>query len=126
MLKAATPESKNVIINELLNHISLGYDYNDNKAGHILEMLCDSSSVITKKDISVEYIKHNLNLIMYNNEKYNIKNICIIDVDNIDCVAKVGYEYLEKINEDRDDVSYCNGQTSISFIDNPDVLIKQC
>lgn len=126
LLKAATAESKNVIINELLNHISLGYDYNDNKAGHILEMLCDSSSVITKKDISIEYIKNNLNLIIYNNEKYNIKNICIIDVDNIDCVVKVGYEYLEKINEDRGDVSYCNGQTNISFIDNPDMLIKQC
>lgn len=124
LLKAATPESKNVIINELLNHIALGYDYNDNKAGHILEMLCDSSAAITKKDINLDYINKNLNLVMYDNEKFNIKNICIIDVDNIDCVVKIGYEYLEKINEDRDDVGYASSYSNINFIDNPNILNK--
>jgi len=124
LLKAATTESKNAIIKELLNHISLGYDYNDIKAGHILEMLCDSDTVISVKDINVNYINNNLNLVMYNHEKYNIKNICVMDVDNIDCIVKIRFDYLEKINEDRDDISYSNGQTNISFIDNPDILKK--
>lgn len=125
LLKAATTESKNAIIKELLNHISLGYDYNDTKAGHILEMLCDSDTVISVKDINVDYINKNLNLVMYNYEKYNIKNICVIDVDNIDCVVKISFDYLKKINEDRDDISYCNGQTNISFIDCPCILLKK-
>lgn len=126
LLKAATVESKNAVINELLNHVSLGYDYNDNKAGHILEMLCDCNAVVSVKDININYVNNNINLLMYNYEKYNIKNIHIIDVDNIDCVVKIGFEYLEKINEDRDDVSYFNGNANISFIDNPDILKKQC
>jgi len=125
LLKAATTESKNAIIKELLNHISLGYDYNDIKAGHILEMLCDCDTVISVKDINVDYINKNLNLIMYNHEKYNIKNICVMDVDNIDCIVKIRFDYLEKINEDRDDVSYSNGQTNISFIDCPGILLKK-
>lgn len=126
LLKAATTESKNAIIKELLNHISLGYDYNDTKAGHILEMLCDSDTVISVKDINIEYVNNNLNLVMYDHEKYNIKNVCVMNIDNIDCVVKISFDYLEKINEDRGDISYSNSQTNISFIDCPGILKKQC
>ena len=88
VLSAANKESKDLIINELLNHISLSYDYNDNKAGHILEMLVDPKAVISAKDINLDYINEHLNLIMYNHDKYNIKNIKVEGVDNIDGTVK--------------------------------------
>ena len=124
VLGAASKESKDLIINELLNHISLSYDYNDKKAGHILEMLVDPKTIISTKDINLDYINENLNLVMYNHDKYNIKNIKVADVDNIDGTVNFEYEYLEKINEDRGDVSYTNGHVYISFIDIPDILKK--
>ena len=126
VLSAASKESKDLIINELLDHISLNYDYNDNKAGHILEMLVDPKAVISPKDINVDYINENLNLIKYNHDNYNIKNIKVTGIDNIDCVVKIEYEYLEKINEDRNDVSYSASYTNINFIDNPGILKKEC
>lgn len=124
VLNSSTKESKDKVLNELLNHISLSYDYNDNKAGHILEMLVDPKAVISFKDINLDYINKNLNLVMYNHDKYNIKNIKVAGIDNIDCTAKIEYEYLEKVNEDRGDVSYTNSYVNISFIDNPDILKK--
>ena len=124
VLKSATTESKNLVIDELLNHISLTYDYNDNKAGHILEMLCDSNNIITRNNVNLDYINKHLNLVMYNHEKYNIRNIKVDNIDNIDCVVKVSYEYIEKINEDRDDITYTSSYTNIDFIDNPDILRK--
>lgn len=124
VVNSATKESKDKILNELLNHISMSYDYNDLKAGHILEMLVDSNSIITCEDVNIDYINKNLNLLMYNYEKYNIRNIKVDSVDNIDCNIKITYEYLEKINEDRDDVSYVSSYSNINFIDNPDILKK--
>ena len=32
------------------------------------------------------------------------------------------YEYIEKINENRDDVSYINAYSNISFADYPEIL----
>ena len=124
VVSSATKESKDKVLNELLNHISLSYDYNDNKASHILEMLVDSNSIISCKDVNIDYVNNNLNLLMYNHEKYNIKNIKVASVDNIDCNVRITYEYLEKINEDRDDVSYTSSYSNINFIDNPDILKK--
>ena len=124
VLNSATKESKDKVLNELLNHISLSYDYNDNKAGHILEMLCDSNAITKVTDVNVDYINNNLGLLMYNHEKYNIKDIKVTDVDNIDCVVKVNFNYMENINEDRCDVSYQSSYTTINFIDNPDILKK--
>lgn len=124
VLNSATKENKDKVLNELLNHISLSYDYNDNKAGHILEMLVDNNSIISTEDVNIDYINRNLNLLIYTHEEYNIKNIKVAGVDNIDATVKVEYEYLEKINEDRCDVSYTSSYTNISFIDNPDILKK--
>ena len=124
ILGASTKESKDIVINELLNHISLSYDYKDNKAGHILEMLVDPNAVVTIKDMNLDCINRNLGLLMYKHEKYNIRNIKVDSVDNIDCNIKITYEYLEKINEDRDDVSYTSSYSNINFIDNPDILKK--
>ena len=124
VLNSATKESKDKVLNELLNHISMSYDYKDNRAGHILEMLVDSNSIISTEDVNIDYINKNLNLLMYDHEKYNIKNVKVDSVDNIECVVKITYEYLEKINEDRGDVGYASSYSSINFIDNPDILKK--
>lgn len=122
VLNSATKESKDRVLNELLNHISLSYDCNDNKAGHILEMLVDPKAVVSTKDVNIDFINKNLNLLIYNNENYNIRNIKVDSVDNIDCNIKITYEYLEKINEDRDDVGYTSSYSNINFIDYPDIL----
>ena len=124
VLGAASKESKDIIILELLNHISMNYDYNDNKASHVLEMLVDSKAVVTTKDINLDYINKNLNILRYNHNDYNIRNIKVTSIDNIDATAKIEYEYLEKINEDRDDISYTSSYSNVSFIDNPDILKK--
>ena len=124
VLAAASKESKDLIINELLNHISLSYDYNDNKAGHILEMLVDPKAVVSTKDINLDYINKNLDLLMYNHDKYNIRNIKIVSIDNINATAKIEYEYLEKVNEDRGDVSYTSNYNNISFLENPYIIKK--
>ena len=124
VLNSATKESKDKVLNELLNHISSNYDYNENKASHILEMLVDNNSIITCEDVNIDYINNSLELLMYNHDKYNIKNIKVVSVDNIDCNIKVTYEYLEKINEDRDDVSYVSSCSNINFIDNHNKLNK--
>lgn len=126
VLKAAGEISKADVIKEVLNHISLNYDYNDNKANHILEMLVDASAIVKIEDINLDYINEHLNLLMYKHDEYNIRNIKVNSIDNIDCTVKVTYEYLEKINEDRDDVSYTSSYSNISFIDNPDILKKEC
>ena len=122
LLKSATQESKTVIIEELLNHISMNYDYNDQKAGHILEMLVDNSSVVCSSDVNLDYIRANPKLLMYKHEDYNINDIKVSDIDNIDCYVKISFKYLEKINEDRDDVTYTETATNINYLDNPDIL----
>ena len=122
IINVANTQSKDIIINELLNHISLNYDYDDSKAGHILEMLVDAKTVISNENINLDYINKNPDLLMYNHEKYNIRNVKIDSVDNIDCNVKITYEYIEKINEDRDDIGYTSSYVNINFIDNPKVL----
>lgn len=124
IINVANVQSKDIIINELLNHISLNYDYNDGKAGHILEMLVDAKTVISNENINLDYINKNPDLLIYNHEKYNIRNVKIDSVDNIDCNVKITYEYIEKINEDRDDIGYTSSYVNINFIDNPKILYQ--
>lgn len=126
VLNSATKETKDKVLNELLKHISMNYDYNDSKAGHVLEMLVDCNSIITCEDVNMDYINRNLKILMYTYKEYNIKNIKIDSVDNIDCTIKITFEYLEKVNEDRDDVSYQSSYSNVSFIDNPGILKKEC
>lgn len=124
VLMTANQEAKDAVISELLTHIGMNYDYNDEKAGHIIEMLMDPATIITPDKVNLKWLneKDNIKYLMYNNEKYNIRNIAIDSVDNIDCSVKITFEYLEKINEDRIDVSYTNSYCFISFIDHPQIL----
>ena len=80
LLNNATQDRKNIIIEELLNHISMNYDYNDQKAGHVFEMLVDDSSVVYIDDVNLDYIKANPQLLMYKHEEYNITDKSKINV----------------------------------------------
>ena len=122
VLMAATKETKDAVLQALVEHIGRNYDYNDQKVGHIVDMLVDKNAVITPDKVNLKWIEAHPERLMYQIDKYNIKNISVESVDNIDCTVRVKYEYLEKINEDRADVSYTNSSTDINFNDYPEIL----
>lgn len=122
VLIAATKETKDAVIVELLNHVSANYDYNNKKAGHIVGMLMDKSEIVTIDKVNVRWLQNNLDKLLYQSHKYNIKDIRPVVVDNIDCAVKVEFKFIETINEDRDDVSYTDSYTWINFADNPEIL----
>lgn len=124
VLKGANTSNKDNVIKEFIRYIDYGYDYNNQKQNRILEMLVDESSVIQPEDININYIKDNISKFVYKSEEYIIKNITIKDIDNISCNVIVKYDYIEKINEDRDDISYSTTNIQINYIDNPEVLKK--
>lgn len=122
-MAAGKTENKEAIICELINHIALSCrDYNDQKASHILEMLVDKNAFVTLNKVNPKWIESNSGQLMYGSDKYNIRNIVIDSIDNIECTVRVKFEYLEKINEDRDDINYTSSYTDIDFINNPEIL----
>ena len=122
VLMAATKETKDAVLQALVEHIGRNYDYNDQKVGHIVDMLVDKNAVITPDKINLKWIEAHTELLIYKHEKYNIRNISVDSVDNIDCTVRIKFEYLEKINEDRDDVSYTSSYSDISFNNYPKIL----
>ena len=122
VLMAATKETKDLVLKALVEHIGNNYDYNDSKAGHIVDMLVDKNAIITPEKVNLKWVENHLDRLMYNNEKYNIKNISIDYVDNIDCTVYITFLYLEKDNEDKGDVSYTSSYSTISFTDYPEIL----
>ena len=122
VLMAATKETKDLVLEALVYHIGNNYDYNDNKVGHIVDMLVDKNAFVTPEKVNLKWIETHPERLMYQIDKYNIKNISVDSVDNIDCTVRVKFEYLEKINEDRDDVSYTSSSSNISFNDYPEIL----
>ena len=122
VLMAATKETKDSVLQALVEHIGRNYDYNDQKVGHIVDMLVDKNATITPEKVNLKWVETHPERLMYQIDKYNIKSISVDSIDNIDCTVRVKYEYLEKINEDRDDVSYTNSYSDISFNDYPEIL----
>ena len=124
ILKCATPTAKDLVINTILVHLDKNYDYQDRKASHILEMLVDDKAFKKPEHINMDYVNNNLNKFIYGYEQYNIKDVILEDVDNINCVAIINYKYIEKFNEDRDDIEWGSNRICINFIDTPDILKK--
>jgi len=122
VLKTATVENKDLVLKELISHIGNNYDYNNKRAEHIIEMLIDEEVVVTKDKINLEWIEQHPESLRYSHDKYNFRNFKVDSVDNIDCVVRVKYEYIEKINEDRDAVSYTDTYSNVSFLDYPEIL----
>jgi hypothetical protein len=122
VLMAATKETKDAVLQALVEHIGRNYDYNDQKVGHIVDMLVDKNSTITPDKVNLKWVESHTDRLMCQIEKYNIRNIAVDSVDNIDCTVRIKFEYLEKVNEDRGDVSYISSYSDISFNDYPEIL----
>lgn len=122
VLMAATKETKDAVLQALVEHIGRNYDYNDQKVGHIVDMLVDKNAVITPDKVNLKWVENHQDRLMYQIDKYNIRNIAVDSVDNIDCTVRLKFEYLEKVNEDRGDVSYTHSQSDVSFNDYPEIL----
>lgn len=124
ILKNANPVNKDNVIKELIRHLDYGYDYDNQKQNHILEMLVDDSAVVQLEDVDTTYIKNDFAKFVYKSEEYIIKNITFKEVDNISCNIIITYDYIEKINEDREDINYSTNTLNINYLDNPKVLKK--
>lgn len=122
VLMAATKETKDLVLKELLKHVDNNYDYNNNKAGHIIDMLIDKNTVITTEKVNLKWVENHQDMLIYQIDKYNIRNISVDSVDNIDCTVRINFEYIEKVNEDREDVSYTSSYSKINFNDYPEIL----
>ena len=122
VLMASTKETKDNVLKALVEHIGRNYDYNDQKVGHIVDMLVDKNATVTPDKVNLEWVENHLDRLMYQHEKYNIKNISVDSVDNIDCTVRINFQYLEKVNEDREDVSYTTSHSDVSFNDYPEIL----
>lgn len=122
VLMTATKETKDLVLKALLEHVGNNYDYNDNKAGHIIDMLIDKNAVITPDKINLKWVENHQDMLMYQIDKYNIRNISVDSVDNIDCIVRIKFEYIEKVNEDKEDISYTSYRSDISFNDYPEIL----
>lgn len=122
VLMAATKETKDLVLKALVEHISKNYDYHDEKAAHVVDILLDKNAFVTPEKVNLKWIEAHPEYLIYQSDKYNIRNIAIDSIDNIDCIACIKFEYLEKINEDRDDVSYNSSNSDISFVDCPQLL----
>ena len=122
VLMAATKETKDLVLKELLKHVDNDYDYNHNKAGHIIDMLIDKNAVITTEKVNLKWVENHQDMLMYQTDKYNIRNISVDSVDNIDCIVRINFEYIEKENEDKEDVSYISSKSDINFNYYPEIL----
>lgn len=122
VLMAATKETKDLVLKEVFKHVDNSYDYNNNKAGHIIDMLLDKNAIITTEKVNLKWVENHQDMLIYQIDKYNIRNISVDSVDNIDCTVRINFEYIEKINEDREDVSYTSSYSKINFNDYPEIL----
>ena len=122
VLMAATKETKDLVLKALVEHIGRNYDYNDQKVGHIADMLVDKNAVITPEKVNLKWVEKHKDMLMYEPNKYNIRNISVDSVDNIDCAVRIKFEYIEKVNEDKEDVSYISSKSDINFNYYPEIL----
>ena len=122
VLMAATKETKDLVLKALVEHIGRNYDYNDQKVGHIVDMLVDKNAVITTEKVNLKWVENHQDMLIYQIDKYNIRNISVDSVDNIDCTVRINFEYLKKVKEDREDISYISSHSDISFTDYPEIL----
>ena len=122
VLMAATKETKDLVLKELLKHVNNNYDYNDSKVGHIIDMLVDKNAVVTPDKVNLEWVENHQDMLMYEIDKYNIRNISVDSVDNIDCTIRINFEFIEKVDENREDMSYTSSYSNINFNDYPEIL----
>ena len=106
VLMAATKETKDLVLKALVEHLGNNYDYNDSKVGHIIDILVDKNAVVTPDKVNLKWVEKHQDMLMYEIDKYNIRNISVDSVDNIDCNVRIKFEYIEKINKKRQNSSF--------------------
>lgn len=121
ILKSASESRKNDTILMFINNMRNRY-LSDDFISHILEILLDENKIIKTSDIDIEYVKNNLNLLMYNSEKYDIQNIEVKSIDNIECSACISFIYIEKEKLDTDLNNYISNTTNVNFVYHPELL----
>lgn len=121
IINQASKENKDKVLSMFILNVS-NNSYNDDKVNHVLEMLINNNAIIKLEQIDSDYIIKNFDSYIYNWEKYIIKDIKVIEVDNIESIVRVSYKYKEKVNEDREDIEYYTNTVNISFVDNKNIL----
>lgn len=115
VIKQAKVEDKDRVLLMFIERLSEN-DYDDSKVNNMLELMLEGVSKLKNIcDFNIDIIKENISTYIFNCENYNIKNVKIKSIDNIECNIITEYEYIDKINEERDDVSYSTGIAYISF-----------
>ena len=122
VLMTATKETKDLVLKALVYNIGKNYDYNDERVGHIIDMLVDKNAFVTSDKVNLKWIEANPERLIYMHENYNIRNISVDSVDNIDCSVRIKFEYIKKTDENRDDVSYTTSYSDIDFNNYPQIL----
>lgn len=118
ILEQAPKTNVDLIFIMMIKHISGDYSYNDDIISHILDMIIEPKSIIDITDVNIDAIKPDM--LMYKAEDYDIKNIKIASVDNIDCVVKVNYSYTPKGQND-----WIDSTSNINFLYHPEILVKR-
>ena len=122
ILRNADNENKNVVLLNLFEHLSR-YDYNNDKQGHILEMLVDTESIVNTSDIDIKYIEENFNKLFYNPDNEKVMNITIERINNIDCDIIIGFDINRHNDEDDNDIIEHRTATT-NFLSFPEMLKK--
>ena len=124
VIKNANIKDKDFLLKMFIMNLSEGYSYNDYKINHALEIMLNSDNIVKLEDIDMDYIVEHVSDFIYKAEEYNIKDITINSINNINGTIEIRYKYLAKMNEDRGDMDYSETYVNISFIDNPKMLKK--
>ena len=114
VIKNAPVDNASKIIKELIKHIDNGYDDNDKRKNHILEMLVDSNNIITVNKVDVKYIIENFK--DDNIDKIRDSIETTINARDEDALIGLGvlFELLwNKLNEDEKKQSLDNIRNSI-------------
>ena len=122
IIKYAPLQDKDNIIRMFIDYIQDDTSYNDAKVSHILEMLIDKTTIKGIDDVNKDFVKNNMQLCVYQCDQYNIKDIDIIGVDNINSTVKISYKRMLKINENKDDINWDKCTSCIDYISYPEVL----
>ena len=122
VLMAATKETKDLVLKALVEHVSNNCTYTDENISHIIDMLVDKNAFITPEKINLKWIEEHPKHLIYNIDKYIIRNISVASVDNIDCIVKINFEFTENINKNINNAEYIKSYTNINFNDYPKIL----
>lgn len=97
--------------------------YREDLVNHILDIIT-GKPIVKKEDVDEQYINDNLSKFITNYENLDVIDFKIEAVDNIECDVVCSYRAKQKIDLDRDDISYVEYHTYISFISDKKVLKK--